>query len=98
MIDLTGKPIAITGASSGIGRATAIACAKAGMPVALAARRIEKLESAVREIVSAGGRAFVTPALLEGRWMVRFSLGAEMTERDDVVELWRLAREAVARC
>lgn len=57
MIDLTGKPIAITGASSGIGRATAIACAAAGMPVALAARRIEKLGSAVREITSAGGRA-----------------------------------------
>ena len=61
MIDLAGKPIAITGASSGIGLATAIACARAGMPVALAARRVERLESAVREIVSAGGRAIAVP-------------------------------------
>ncbi len=57
MIDLTGKPIAITGASSGIGRATAMACAAAGMPVALGARRIDKLEAAVREISAAGGKA-----------------------------------------
>jgi NAD(P)-dependent dehydrogenase (short-subunit alcohol dehydrogenase family) len=61
MIDLRGKPIAITGASSGIGRATAIACAAAGMPVALAARRVEKLESAVAEIRASGGRAIAVP-------------------------------------
>ena len=47
------------------------------------------------ERVSATGRAFVTPAQLDGRWMVRFSIGAETTERDDVVELWRHARDAV---
>lgn len=57
MIDLTGKPIAITGASSGIGRATALACARAGMPVALGARRVDRLEEVVREITAAGGRA-----------------------------------------
>jgi short-subunit dehydrogenase len=56
-IDLTGKPIAITGASSGIGLATAYACARAGMPVALAARREERLTDAVEKIRSAGGRA-----------------------------------------
>ncbi|MEO1583879.1 MAG: SDR family NAD(P)-dependent oxidoreductase [Planctomycetota bacterium] len=43
-IDLSGKPIFIAGASSGIGAATARACAAAGMPVALAARRTHKLE------------------------------------------------------
>lgn len=48
------------------------------------------------EHVSATGRAFVTPALLDGRWMVRFSLGSEATQSDDVDELWRLARDAVA--
>ena len=42
--DLTNKPILIAGASSGIGAATALACAAAGMPVALAARRRDKLE------------------------------------------------------
>jgi NAD(P)-dependent dehydrogenase (short-subunit alcohol dehydrogenase family) len=57
MIDIRGKPIAITGASSGIGRATALACARAGMPVAVAARREDRLADLVREIISAGGRA-----------------------------------------
>ncbi len=56
-IDLTGKPIVIAGASSGIGRATALACARAGMPVVLGARRIDKLNEVAREIESLGGRA-----------------------------------------
>ncbi len=56
-IDLTGKPMAITGASSGIGKATAIACAKAGMPVALGARRMDKLEAVAEEIRKIGGIA-----------------------------------------
>lgn len=58
-IDLRGKPIAITGASSGIGEATAIACAAAGMPVALAARRLDRLEELAGRIRSAGGKATV---------------------------------------
>lgn len=60
-VDLRNKPIAITGASSGIGAATAIACAKAGMPVALGARRTDKLEAIVRRIRDQGGRAIAVP-------------------------------------
>jgi short-subunit dehydrogenase len=56
-IDLRGKSILITGASSGIGAATAIECAKAGMPVTLMARRADKLEGVKRMVESAGGRA-----------------------------------------
>lgn len=56
-IDLEGKPIAIAGASSGIGKATALACAKAGMPVALGARRVDKLKELARAIEADGGRA-----------------------------------------
>lgn len=59
MIDLRNKPIAITGASSGIGAATALACAKAGMPVAIAARRRDKLEAVAARIREAGGRVLV---------------------------------------
>lgn len=56
-IDLTGKPILIAGASSGIGAATAEACAKAGMPVLLTARREGKLQQVAARIRSAGGTA-----------------------------------------
>jgi aromatic-L-amino-acid decarboxylase len=46
------------------------------------------------ERVNATGRAFVTPALVEGRWLVRLSIGAEATERADVEALWALCRES----
>lgn len=57
MIDLHARPIAITGASSGIGRATAVACARAGMLVAVMARRRDMLDEVVGEIATLGGRA-----------------------------------------
>lgn len=60
-IDLAGLPIAITGAGTGIGRATAIACARAGMPVALTGRREEPLREVEETITRAGGRALVLP-------------------------------------
>lgn len=56
-IELTGKPIVITGASSGIGLATALHCARAGMPVLLAARRVDRLKDAAERIQRDGGRA-----------------------------------------
>lgn len=55
--DLSKKLILITGASSGIGAATAIACARAGMDVVLAARRAEKLEGVAKQIEAVGRRA-----------------------------------------
>jgi short-subunit dehydrogenase len=58
-IDLAGKPIAITGASSGIGMVTALACARAGMPVALAARREDRLRDVADRIRRLGGDAIV---------------------------------------
>lgn len=56
-VDLAGKPIVITGASSGIGWSTALACAKAGMPVVVAARREDRLKALVDQITKGGGRA-----------------------------------------
>jgi aromatic-L-amino-acid/L-tryptophan decarboxylase len=40
--------------------------------------------------INDSGRAFVTPAMLDGRWMVRVSIGAEATEQSDVDTLWTL--------
>ena len=56
-MDLNGRTIAITGASSGIGEATALACARAGAAVALAARRIERVAELAGRIEADGGRA-----------------------------------------
>jgi len=55
--DLSGQVVAITGASSGIGEATALACAKAGAAVALGARRAERIEALAARIGDDGGRA-----------------------------------------
>jgi clavulanate-9-aldehyde reducatase len=51
------KVVAITGASSGIGEATALACAKAGAKVALAARRADRIQDLAARIEADGGRA-----------------------------------------
>ena len=64
---LEGKAALVTGASSGLGRATAIALAQAGADVALVARSAEDLESAKEEVSKAGHRALALPTdLAEG--------------------------------
>jgi NAD(P)-dependent dehydrogenase (short-subunit alcohol dehydrogenase family) len=57
--DLTGKTYLVTGASSGIGAATAMALGQVGANVVLAARRVAACEILAQEIVAAGGEALV---------------------------------------
>jgi len=57
MFDLTGKVALVTGASSGIGRASAFALANQGAKVVVAARRLDKLEALAAEIKSHGKEA-----------------------------------------
>ncbi|WP_067895078.1 SDR family oxidoreductase [Nocardia vaccinii] len=57
MSGLDGKVVAITGASSGIGAATATELASRGAAVVLGARRTDRLEELVTRIRAAGGRA-----------------------------------------
>lgn len=52
---MEGKIAIVTGASSGIGRAIAIALSQAGAKVAIAARRMERLEEINKEIVEQEG-------------------------------------------
>jgi len=44
------------------------------------------------ERVNRSGEAYLTPAVLDGRWMVRVSIGAAPTEREHVAGLWELMR------
>src|SRR5262249_55785272 len=46
--------------------------------------------------INSSGAAYLTPAILDGRWMVRVSIGAETTERSHVEAVWG-ARRAQAR-
>jgi 3-oxoacyl-[acyl-carrier protein] reductase len=57
MENLEGKTALVTGASQGIGRACALALAKMGARIALAARNEAKLEAVAAEIAAAGGQA-----------------------------------------
>ena len=70
---IEGKVVAITGASSGIGEATALLLAKRGARVALGARRMERLETLVAGIASTGGEALC--------------IRTDVRRREDLVEL-----------
>jgi aromatic-L-amino-acid decarboxylase len=49
------------------------------------------------ERVNASGAAYLTPAVLGGRWVVRVSVGSLTTERADVETLWKVMREVAER-
>lgn len=57
MFDLTGKVALVTGASSGIGRASALALAMQGAKVVVAARRLDRLQALVAEVKNHGKEA-----------------------------------------
>lgn len=78
MLSIEGKIVVITGASSGIGQATAEKLASQGAKVVLTARRKERLEETIQRIKQAGGEALAYPAdvtsLEEMQALVNFTL------------------------
>ena len=64
-MQLRGRVVVVTGASAGIGEATAVAFAKRGAKVVLAARRKERLEELADRIGRAGGTALALPCDVE---------------------------------
>jgi aromatic-L-amino-acid decarboxylase len=49
------------------------------------------------ERINSSGDAYLTPSVLDGRWMVRVSIGALLTEREHVEALWKLIRREAER-
>jgi aromatic-L-amino-acid decarboxylase len=48
------------------------------------------------DAVNLSGEAYVTPAMIDGRWAIRVSLGGTNTEQPHVEAIWRLLRERAA--
>jgi aromatic-L-amino-acid decarboxylase len=65
-------------------------------PAGLQGEALDKHTLAWVDAINQSGGAYVTPATLDGRWMVRVSIGAIPTERDDVAALWKLAQDCTA--
>ena len=51
---------------------------------------------AIARRINDGGRAYLTPTVLDGRQILRISIGAERTEREHVAALWAALRDAAA--
>ncbi len=84
---LEGKAALVTGASSGLGRATAISLARAGADVALVARSQQELDSAKEEISKIGRRALTLPVDLASEAQTAGAVGrtVEALGRIDVL-------------
>lgn len=80
---IKGKVVAITGASSGIGEATALMLARRGAKVVLGARRPERLKMITDQITKAGGEAVYVVT--------------DVKRRDDLTNLVKLACEQYGR-
>ncbi len=83
-MDLKDKVVIVTGASSGIGNATAKKLAEAGAKVVLAARREDELKKLKDDIESNGGQAL--------------TVITDVTKRDDVKNLAQQAKEKFGAC
>jgi NAD(P)-dependent dehydrogenase (short-subunit alcohol dehydrogenase family) len=89
----TGKPartpkvVVITGASAGVGRATAQAFARQGARIGLLARGHDGLEGARRDVEAAGGQALVLPSDVADAGQVE-AAAAAVEERFGPIDVW----------
>ena len=65
-------------------------------PEGLAGEALDRHNLQWAEAINRSGAAYLTPAMIDGRWMVRVSIGALTTEREDVAALWELMQRAAA--
>jgi NADP-dependent 3-hydroxy acid dehydrogenase YdfG len=78
------RPAVVTGASSGIGAATALALAAAGHPVALGARRTDRCDEIATQIRDSGGEAVVHALDLRDPISVKAFAAAVLADLGDV--------------
>ncbi|MGN7782110.1 SDR family oxidoreductase [Mycolicibacterium sp. 22603] len=78
------RPALVAGASSGIGEATAIRLARNGFPVALGARRVEKLDEIVGKIRADGGEAIAVHLDVTDPDSVKAAVEKTATELGDI--------------
>jgi aromatic-L-amino-acid decarboxylase len=64
-------------------------------PPGLSDEALDRHTLAWADALNRSGAAYLTPAVLDGRWVVRVSIGAEATERAHVLALWAAMREVV---
>lgn len=84
---LSEQVVVVTGASSGIGRVTAIEFGRRGASVVLAARNEEALQTAAAEVEAAGGRALVVPTDVAASEQV-FGLAEEAVNHFGRIDTW----------
>jgi aromatic-L-amino-acid decarboxylase len=65
-------------------------------PSGLTGADLDRHTQAWCDRINRSGAAYLTPATLDGRWMVRVSIGAEQTEREHVERLWQVMQKEVA--
>ncbi|MGV8979378.1 MAG: SDR family oxidoreductase [Cellulomonas sp.] len=87
MTSHTPRTVVVTGASAGIGRATAIAFGARGDNVALLARGRAGLEGAAREVEDSGGRALVIPTDVSDHAQVE-SAAARVEDELGPIDVW----------
>jgi aromatic-L-amino-acid decarboxylase len=66
-------------------------------PPGLTPEAMDRHTQAWCDRLNRSGQAYLTPATLDGRWMVRVSIGSEHTERADVERLWAAMQDEVTR-
>ncbi len=66
-------------------------------PPGLAGEDLDRHTQAWCDRINRSGAAYLTPAILDGRWMVRVSVGAEQTEREHVARLWTVMQHEVSQ-
>jgi aromatic-L-amino-acid/L-tryptophan decarboxylase len=66
-------------------------------PPSLEGEALDRHTQAWCDRVNRSGAAYLTPAVLDGRWMVRVSIGAEQTERVHVEALWHIMQMEAER-